>query len=78
MARKRFNAAEKALITATGNGGAIEWQNVTQWHSGLIADITIREDMGWQYVSGYNLATTPRLSPGVIIITPGHIRAPKE
>lgn len=74
MARKRFNAAEKALITAAGTDGRIEWQNVTQWHPGRIVSMEIKTDMGWQYIEGYNLAKTPRLSPGPIRLTPGHIR----
>jgi hypothetical protein len=74
MPRKRFSTAEKAIITAAGPDGRIEWQNLTQWHPGRIVSTEIRTDFGWQYVEGYNLAKTPRLSTGPIRITPGHIR----
>lgn len=75
MARKRFNAGEKALI-AGGKGQPIEWQNVTQWHAGTILDPEIRTDYGWQYVVITNHSNTRTLRAGEQIhLTPGHIRA---
>lgn len=73
MARKRFNAAEKALI---GSQAPVEWQNVTQWHPATITDKTIvTEDGGWQHVVGTCDESTARISKGAVIyITPGHIR----
>jgi len=77
--RKRFNAAEKAIIAeAVKSDGAIQWQNVTQWHPGIITDGTIMTDAhGWQYVLGVHAGSKPT---GIarygdpVTFTPGHIR----
>lgn len=59
MARKRFNAEEKALLVA---GTPVEWQNVAQWHPGVILG-PMRTTDGWQVAPMRNLATTRTLSP---------------
>ena len=75
--RKRFNATEKAIIAeAIADDGCIQWQNVTQWHPGIITNGTIVTDAdGWQHVLGINCEETARLSKGATVhFTPGHIR----
>ena len=76
--RKRFNAAEKTLIDATGPRGQIEWQNVTVWHRGLLVAGITRDEGGWETVTVDNQEPTARLSAGPIRVGPGHLRAPQS
>lgn len=76
MPRKRFSKDERDLIATAGNGGRVQWQNVTQWHDATITDATIQTDDGWQFITGINRGSTKTISAGKPIrITPGHIRA---
>jgi hypothetical protein len=75
MARMRFNKAERELIAAAGADGAIEWQNVTQWHAGRIIDPAIVKDNGWHHVLVENREATRTVGAGTVRVTPGHIRA---
>ena len=71
MARKRFNADEKAIIA---DALPVEWQNVTQWHRGTLAG-GIGADDGWQYVEVTNLEATRTVGKGrTIRVSPGHLR----
>ena len=77
--RKRFNAAEKAIIAeAIKDDGCIQWQNVTQWHPGVITDGEIvTDERGWQHVLGVHAGSTTAgiTRPGdPVTFTPGHIR----
>lgn len=75
--RKRFNAAEKALIAeAVRSDGCIQWQHGAHWKPGVITDGTIVTADGWQHVLGRNEGhTTATLSRGAVVhFTPGHIR----
>lgn len=75
MARKRFNAEEKALLTA---GTPVEWQNGAQWHPGIILGPMRTQDGGWQCAPLRNLASTRTIGPGdPYLATPGHVRARK-
>jgi hypothetical protein len=76
MPRKRFNAAEKQLIAAPGPGGAVEWQNVAQWHPAVLDSGIARDGYGWESVWVINGAETRGLSKGArVAVGPGHIRA---
>lgn len=81
MARKRFNATEKSLISAAmagKYGQRIEWQNVTQWHSAMLVGDgeIVTGDGGWQHVVALNLDATKTVGKGQVIhVSPGHIRA---
>lgn len=76
MARMRFNAEEREIIAAAGAGGAIEWQNVTQWHPARIIDAAIATDMGRQYIVAENRDNARTVGLGrEVRVTPGHIRA---
>ena len=73
MARRRFNAEEKALLVA---GTPVEWQNGGHWHPGIILGPMVTED-GWQTAPMRNLATTRTVSPGdSYTASPGKIRRP--
>lgn len=75
--RKRFNAAEKALIAeAMRSDGAIQWQHGSHWKPGIIIDPEIVTVDGWQHIVIRNEGkTTATLSRGEIIhLSPGHIR----
>ena len=75
--RKRFNAAEKALIAeAMRSDGAIQWQHGSHWKPGIIIDATIVTVDGWQHIIIRNEGkTTATLSRGEIIhLGPGHLR----
>lgn len=72
MARKRFNTAEKEIIA---EALPIEWQNVTQWHAGILSGCIEQDDSGWQFVTVTNLANTRTVSKGQTIhVSPGHLR----
>lgn len=81
MARKRFNLTERTVIKEAMDaeyGLRVEWQNVTQWHQGMLAGDgeIITESDGWQHVEVVNLTTTQTISAGqVVYVSPGHIRA---
>jgi hypothetical protein len=76
MARKRFNAAERAIIAAAAAQDLrVQWQNVTQWHPATLDTGEILTDDGWQYATGVNHGNTKTISPGQRIrVTPGHVR----
>ena len=77
--RKRFNAAERELITSlTGQPGTppVEWQNVTQWRRGLLIGGITRDADGWETVLVENRDTTRTISAGQRLpVGPGHLRA---
>ena len=77
MARKRFNADEKALITAAAAGEVkIEWRNVTQWHPVRLTSPAVVTEDGWQHVTATVSASKGTVTAGSrIYISPGHLRA---
>jgi hypothetical protein len=79
MARKRFNADEKAVIAAALAGnGLVEVQNVTQWHRAAIA-LGARielDESGWQRINCVISETRGSVRRGdPWPASPGHIRA---
>ena len=76
--RKRFNAAERALIDeAMRSDRAIQWLHVNRWKPAIIIDPEIKTgDGGYEYLIIRNEgATTATLSRGATIhASPGHIR----
>lgn len=79
MARKRFNAEEKAVI-AMGAGTPIEWRNGSHWHPAILRANEIRKsDGGWHSVLIENLATTRTIHSGQKIHAgAGSIRLPEQ
>jgi hypothetical protein len=75
--RKRFSAAEKALIAA---GGPVEVQNVTQWHAATLREPAVRtDDFGWQSADAVIGRTRGSVRAGdPWMVTPGHVRAPQS
>jgi hypothetical protein len=73
MPRKRFNAAEKAVIAA---GGPLEVQNVTQWHAATLRSAVIHTDQqGWQYAEAVIEHTRGSVRAGDSWhVSPGHVR----
>jgi hypothetical protein len=76
--RKRFSAAEKALIAA---GGPVEVQNVTQWHAATLREPAIiqTDGYGWQSAAAVIDRTRGSVRAGDNwAVTPGHVRAPRS
>ena len=76
--RKRFNAAERALIAeAMRSDGAVQWLHVNRWKPAIITDGEIKtDDAGYEYLVIRNEGkTTATLSRGAVVhVSPGHIR----
>ena len=76
MARKRFNADERAILAA-GGGTVVEWQNVTQWHAAILVNGVIAADDGWQSTLAVTLNARGTVRAGeTVYISPGHLRRP--
>ncbi len=71
MARKRFNKDEKEIIA---EALPIQWQNVTQWHNGLLIGNIEQNEWGWQTVLVHNQEDTRTVGIGPIPVGPGHLR----
>lgn len=77
MARKRFNADEKALLASLAPGARIEWQHGSHWLPATIISNTIStSDGGWQTVGIVCGKTTRTVRAGQCIpARSGQIRA---
>ena len=79
MARKRFNAGERAVIAAALAGdGRIEVQNVTQWHAATLASGAgiARDSSGWESVACTIDSTRGTVRAGdPWPASPAHVRA---
>lgn len=77
MPRKRFNAAEKDLISQLDIGDTMEWQNVTQWHPGQFAGQLERDADGWDSVLVIHTGRPAGIvrTGDEVKVSPGHIRS---
>lgn len=70
--RKRFTRDERATFQP---GTAVEWRNVTHWHSGTVISVPELGRDGWWHVNLTNHATTRTVSAGDLITgSPGRVR----